>query len=93
MMQGKTNILLCDYDDGCDEWTLDDYANTVSTVNGVRITTEQRALGWLSADGYDLCPEHAARHRCSDTCAPHLYQFCSPECESAARQQDGGDRA
>jgi hypothetical protein len=21
---------------------------------------------------------------CSDTCAPHLHQFCSPECERAA---------
>ena len=28
---------------------------------------------------------------CTPECAPHLFQFCSPECEAAANQpQDGG---
>ena len=58
-MRGKTNILLCDHEDDCDNWALDDYANTVSTVNGVVITTEQRALGWLTNRDGDFCPEHA----------------------------------
>ena len=57
-------IFLCDAHDGCEEWTVDYYAGTASSVDGVPITETRRAPGWVRGriDGleYDFCPEHAA---------------------------------
>ena len=59
-MRSSTPTLHCDARDGfCAAWDVDYYEATASTVNGVRITREQRAPGWTSTDAEDLCPEHA----------------------------------
>ena len=50
----------CDGDEGsCDAWAVDNYEGTASTVDGVRITRQVRAPGWVSTEATDLCPEHA----------------------------------
>lgn len=62
-MKGTVPILLCD-DEGCTEWDLDNYQMTVSTIDGVRVTAENRAPGWLSLSGdRDFCPKHAEAKR------------------------------
>ena len=59
-MKGMTPTLWCDHGDGCDASTVDYYAATTLTVNGVPITAEQRAPGWRSTDDEDYCPKHIA---------------------------------
>lgn len=59
-MRGRTPTLHCDAEDGlCGTWDVDYYEETVSTVNGVQVTEEQRAPGWHNTKLTDLCPEHA----------------------------------
>lgn len=59
-MRGRTPTLHCDGDEGmCGDWDVDDYAQTVDSVNGIRITQSHRALGWFSTDmDEDYCPKH-----------------------------------
>lgn len=62
-MRGRTPTIHCDGDDGlCGAWDVDNYEATVSTLDGVQITAERRAPGWVSTDFEDFCPEHAATH-------------------------------
>lgn len=57
-MRASTSIILCDGDEGlCACWELDYWAQGASTVNGVRITQEAPAPGWICSDVADLCPE------------------------------------
>ena len=59
-MKGTAPIIICDADDGlCGFWDVDHYEATASTVNGVRITSDQRSPGWRNSDDEDLCPRHA----------------------------------
>lgn len=52
-------MLYCDAEDGfCGAWDLDYYEATVSSVNDVPVTAEQRAPGWTSTNLDDFCPEH-----------------------------------
>jgi hypothetical protein len=51
--------LFCDADDGCDDWAVDFYAATASSVGGVKITAAARAPGWTSTPDGDLCPAHS----------------------------------
>lgn len=60
MSRATAPVLICDLEDGCDQWTADDYGMDVSAVNGVRVTSEHRSPGWLSTPSADYCPEHAA---------------------------------
>ena len=61
MSRGTVPILVCDDEDGCDAWTLDDYGMDVSAVNNVIVTATERSPGWQSTgDDTDLCPEHKA---------------------------------
>lgn len=58
-MRTTRSVLLCDGDDGdCGAWDVDHYAETASTVGGVRITATVRAPGWTSTDLEDYCPDH-----------------------------------
>lgn len=66
-MRSHTPTLHCDADLDCPEWSVDYYEITASTVDGVRITTTERAPGWLSTDGTDLCPEHRTECQHEDT--------------------------
>lgn len=60
MTQAKAALLYCDAEDGlCGGWELDYYGQTVSAVNGIRVTTTERAPGWLTTRDGDYCPEHA----------------------------------
>jgi hypothetical protein len=60
-MRGSTPTIHCDADDGmCGAWDVDNYAATVASINGVRVTQEQRAPGWISTKMDDFCPEHAS---------------------------------
>lgn len=56
-MRSQLPTLHCDADD-CHEWEVDDYEITTHSVNGIRITREQRALGWTNTDLDDFCPSH-----------------------------------
>ena len=57
MSTGAYPIRMCDSEDGCPTWVLDDYAVGVSSVNGVRC--EPIPPGWSQTpEGDDLCPEH-----------------------------------
>jgi hypothetical protein len=58
-MRGQTPTIHCDAEDGlCGNWDVDNYETTASTVNGVRITAQERAPGWKNSDDEDLCPQH-----------------------------------
>lgn len=60
-MRGTTPTLHCDGDDGfCGAWDVDYYAATVSAIDGVPVTEEHRAPGWVSTNLDDFCAEHAA---------------------------------
>lgn len=65
-MRAKTPVLYCDGEDSfCGSWDLDYYAQTVSAVNDVPITMDERAPGWSrTEDNEDLCPECTVKHRC-----------------------------
>jgi hypothetical protein len=59
-MRGPTPTVLCDAEDSlCGNWDVDYYEATASTVNGVRITQEARAPGWVNGPDFDYCPDHA----------------------------------
>ena len=59
-MRSSTPTLHCDAEDGfCGAWDVDYDRATVSAVNGIQITDEERAPGWTTADGEDFCPEHS----------------------------------
>lgn len=59
-MRGQTPTLHCDAEDGfCGAWDVDDYEATASSVDGVAITSTERAPGWRCTDDEDLCPDHA----------------------------------
>jgi hypothetical protein len=59
-MQSKTPTVHCDAEDGfCGAWDVDFYASTVSAVNGVRVTRDRPAPGWVRVGEEDFCPEHA----------------------------------
>ena len=56
-MKGTQRVLWCDGD--CGAMTVDFWAETVSSVNGIPITVTARAPGWVSTPVTDLCPDHA----------------------------------
>ncbi|WP_125777175.1 hypothetical protein [Antribacter gilvus] len=62
MSIGTAPIVMCDDLGGCDQWSVDHYAATTHSVNGVRITATKRAPGWTRRDidgmAWDFCPEH-----------------------------------
>lgn len=59
-MRGRRPVVMCDGDDGeCGDWDIDAYEETVDRIGDIKITHEHRALGWLSVNGADYCPEHA----------------------------------
>lgn len=59
-MRARTLTVHCDADDGyCGNWDVDYYEATASSVDGVRVTKDQRAPGWRCTDDEDLCPKHA----------------------------------
>jgi hypothetical protein len=61
-MRGQTPTLHCDaYDGCCGNWDVDYYQATASTVNGVRITQQERAPGWKNSADEDLCPDHLVK--------------------------------
>lgn len=59
-MRSSVPTLHCDSSDdwGCDEWSVDYYETSTSEVDGVRITSTERAPGWTSTNGCDYCPDH-----------------------------------
>jgi hypothetical protein len=58
-MRASEALLHCDGEDGfCGAWDLDYYAQTASSVGGVKITLTERAPGWTSVGDSDYCPEH-----------------------------------
>jgi len=59
MSKGTVPIVMCDHEDGCDQWVLDDWAMNVSTINDVPVGPVP--LGWSGTPGSDehLCPEHS----------------------------------
>jgi hypothetical protein len=60
-VRGRTPTIHCDGDDGnCGAWDVDYYEATANSVNGISITSEHRAPGWVSTNLWDFCPEHAA---------------------------------
>lgn len=66
-MRSQTPTLHCDAEHGfCESWDVDYYEASASTVDGVKITSERRAPGWVSTNLTDLCPQHAAERRLSD---------------------------
>jgi hypothetical protein len=59
-MRGTVPTIQCDAEDGfCGAWDVDHYETGASSVDGVRMTTEQRSPGWVSTKDTDHCPEHA----------------------------------
>lgn len=60
MSRFRRPTLWCDANDGeCGAWDIDAYEETVSTIDGIPITSEQRAIGWTSTpEGEDFCLEH-----------------------------------
>src|SRR5699024_13632 len=60
-VRGRTPTIHCDAEDGtCGAWDVDHFETGAYTVNGVPITSTQRAPGWVSTDLDDYCPEHAS---------------------------------
>lgn len=59
MTRSETPTLHCDSEDGCSNWDVDYYETTASSVDGVRVTKDQRAPGWRCTDDEDMCAEHA----------------------------------
>lgn len=59
MSKGTVLIVMCDHENGCDEWVIDHYEMSVSEVNGIRVTPTP--IGWSGTPGTDehLCPEHS----------------------------------
>jgi hypothetical protein len=54
---GTAPTISCDDESGCATWTVDYYAMTVDSINGVKVTPTP--FGWeMTADGDHLCPEH-----------------------------------
>lgn len=61
MSRATAPTLHCD-DEGCDAWEIDEYEICADSVNGIRITSTRRAVGWLTVNDEDFCPEHASTH-------------------------------
>lgn len=60
MTRGRTPTLHCDGEDGdCGAWEVDYWGADVSSVNGIRVTRDNRAPGWVSTDSGDWCAEHS----------------------------------
>lgn len=58
-MRGRTPTIHCDAEDGsCGAWDVDYYTAAVDSVDGVKVTRERRAPGWLSTDEDDFCSDH-----------------------------------
>lgn len=59
-MRDRTPTIHCDAEDGdCGTWDVDYYETGASSVDGIRVSSEQRSPGWTNSDDGDLCPEHA----------------------------------
>lgn len=59
MTRDHMPIISCDGDDGsCGRIETDYYESCASSVDGVRITSTQRAPGWSSTGDEDFCPDH-----------------------------------
>lgn len=65
MTKIKVPSVMCDHEDGCDQYAEDDYANGVSSVTFPDSTTwkpssTEPARGWTRVGDEDFCPEHEA---------------------------------
>lgn len=59
MTRDHMPIISCDGDDGsCYQVSTDFYESLADSVNGIRMTSTQRAPGWTSSGDEDFCPEH-----------------------------------
>ena len=61
-MRASIPTVHCDAD-VCIEWEPDEEAMCTTSINGLQITAEHRALGWFSTDLNDYCPDHAEAGR------------------------------
>jgi hypothetical protein len=59
-VRSRWPVVSCDAEDGeCGGWDLDYWTQTADTVNGIKITNDAPAPGWVRVDGNDYCPDHA----------------------------------